>query len=202
MNSYTSLAYASAGEMLFGTAQHPVLAGHNVAIGGGAVLPEVKFTLPSMLIRNETLSEVRTLYRDIATQVLQKAVNLQQPALVLEFEQLYEMTLHPAWGATITGDLKTVMKECRQSIFAVGDRLDLPAGSLLHLVGEKLKISRTTLELLEEHGFVEGIKIAKSVDRGALETWPKEKLVQVAAEMKRTEEFTYELKGGGTCHGN
>ncbi len=91
--------------------------------------------------------------------------------------------------------LKTVMKECRQSIFAVGDRLDLPAGSLLHLVGEKLKISRTTLELLEEHGFVEGIKIAKSVDRGALETWPKEKLVQVAAEMKPTEEFTYELKG-------
>ena len=91
--------------------------------------------------------------------------------------------------------LKTVMKECRQSIFAAGDRLELPAGSLLHLVGEKLKISRTTLDLLEAQGFVTGLKIAKSVDRDALATWPKEKLAQVAAEMKPTEEFTYELKG-------
>lgn len=91
--------------------------------------------------------------------------------------------------------LKTVMKECRQTIFAAGDRLDLAAGSLLHLVGEKLKTSRATLEMLDFHGFEEGIKIAKSVDRGALATWPTEKLALVAAEMKPTEEFTYELKG-------
>lgn len=114
MHSYTSLAYASAEEMLFGTARHPVLAGYDVAIGGGAVLPEVKFTLPSMLIQEETWADIRKLYRDMATQILQKAVNLDQTALVLEFEQFYEMTLHPRWGAAITEDLKAVMNTFHQ----------------------------------------------------------------------------------------
>lgn len=109
MHTYSALAYPSATEMLFGTARQPVIAGHDIAIGGGAVLPEVKFTLPSMLIQEETWSDIRKLYREMATQVLQKAVNLNQAALVLEFEQLYEMTLNPEWGATLTGDLKTVM---------------------------------------------------------------------------------------------
>ena len=114
MNSYTTLAYTSAHEMLFGTAQHPVMAGHDVVIGGGAVLPEVKFTLPSMLIQEETWSDIRKLYREMTTQVLQKAVSLNQAALVLEFEQLYEMTLNPEWGATLTGDLKDVMNDFHQ----------------------------------------------------------------------------------------
>lgn len=114
MNNYTSLAYTSAQEMLFGTAQHPIIAGHDVTIGGGAVLPEVKFTLPPMLIQEETWTDIRKLYREMATQVLQKAVNLEQAALVLEFEQLYEMTLNPEWGATLTGDLKDVMNAFHQ----------------------------------------------------------------------------------------
>ena len=91
--------------------------------------------------------------------------------------------------------LVAMMKDCRKEIFTAGDRVDLPAGSLLHLVGKKLKISRATLALLEDQGFEDGIKVAKSVDRGVLAEWPEEKLALVKAEMKRTEDYTYELRG-------
>lgn len=103
------LAYESAGAMVFGRALYPVTCGHDVVIGGGEVLPEVKFTLPAILIEPATVPHIRQIYRDIATQVLDRAVKLGQPALVLEFEQLYEMTLWPELGADITADLREVM---------------------------------------------------------------------------------------------
>lgn len=103
------LAYGSADGLIFGRAPHPVTCGHDVVIGGGAVLPEVKFTLPAMLIEDETIPEVRRIYREIAEQVLEKALRLAQPALVLEFEQLFEMTSRPEIGASITADLREVM---------------------------------------------------------------------------------------------
>ncbi len=113
-NLPTTLAYASARDMLFGTAKHPVTCGNAVVIGGGAVLPEVKPTLPPMLLNEDTLAAARALYRETTMQILRKAVALAQPALVLEFEQLYEMTLNPEWGAQITGDIRGVMDEFRQ----------------------------------------------------------------------------------------
>lgn len=99
--------------LIFGTAAKPVVVGDGIVIGGGAVLPEVKFTLPPMLIEPTTIGEIRGIYREIVTQVLQKAVQLSQPALVLEFEQLYEMTLDPQLGATITADIREVMESFR-----------------------------------------------------------------------------------------
>jgi methanol---5-hydroxybenzimidazolylcobamide Co-methyltransferase len=105
----SALAYDSAEDLIFGTAPHPVVAGHDVAIGGGEVLPEVKFTLPAMLIEEATLPQIHTIYREAAEQVLQKAVQLDQSALVLEFEQLFEMTERPELGAEITADLREVM---------------------------------------------------------------------------------------------
>jgi methanol---5-hydroxybenzimidazolylcobamide Co-methyltransferase len=103
------LAYDSASDMIFGAAPHPVVVGHDVAIGGGDVLPEVKFTLPAMLIEEATLSQIHGIYKEAAEQVLQKAVQLQQPALVLEFEQLFEMTETPELGAEITANLRETM---------------------------------------------------------------------------------------------
>jgi methanol--5-hydroxybenzimidazolylcobamide Co-methyltransferase len=103
------LAYAHADDMLFGQALHPVTAGHGVVIGGGAVWPEVNFTLPPMLIREETLELVRAEFRDMVTHILTKAVELQQPALVLEIEQLFELTHEPGWGALVTADVREIM---------------------------------------------------------------------------------------------
>jgi methanol---5-hydroxybenzimidazolylcobamide Co-methyltransferase len=103
------LAYSSAHDLIFGQAVSPVTCGHNVVIGGGHVLPEVKFTLPAILIEEKNIPKIRQIYRETASQILEKAVHLAQPALVLEFEQLYEMTMNPELGATITGDLREVM---------------------------------------------------------------------------------------------
>ncbi|GIX07953.1 MAG: hypothetical protein KatS3mg115_2356 [Candidatus Poribacteria bacterium] len=43
--------------------------------------------------------------------VLQRLARLGQEEVVLEFEQLYEMTERPEWGATLTGDLREVIEE-------------------------------------------------------------------------------------------
>ena len=85
------LAYQSADDLIFGQALHPVTCGNDVVFGGGQVLPEVKFTLPAILIEEENIPKIRQIYRETAAQILEKAVRLAQPSLVLEFEQLYEM---------------------------------------------------------------------------------------------------------------
>ncbi|MCJ7549203.1 MAG: hypothetical protein MUQ30_05945, partial [Anaerolineae bacterium] len=103
------LAYQSAHDLIFGQAIHPVTCGRDVTIGGGQVLPEVKFTLPAILIEEENIPKIRQIYRETASQILEKAVRLAQPSLVLEFEQLFEMTMNPELGALITGDLREVM---------------------------------------------------------------------------------------------
>ncbi len=109
------LAYDSVEAMVFGSAAKPVSCGYGVIVGGGQVLPEVNFTLPPMPLREGTLPEVRQRYRDMVTRILQRAVQLEQEALVLEFEQLYEMTRNPDWGALITADIKQVMDEFHQT---------------------------------------------------------------------------------------
>ena len=98
-----------AGDLVFGVARFPVTCGRGVTIGGGAVLPEVNFTLPAMLIREETLGDVRARFREMVKRILERAVDLGQEALVLEFEHLYELTSTPEWGASITADLKEVL---------------------------------------------------------------------------------------------
>lgn len=109
-----SLAYESPDDLVFGVAKKPLSCGQGVVIGGGEVLPEVNFTLPPMPLREENFPEVRQRFREIVTRVLQRAVHLGQESLVLEFEQLYEMTRNPDWGALITSDIKKVMDEFNQ----------------------------------------------------------------------------------------
>ena len=111
---YNSLAYPTVQEMSFGIAREPVTTSLGVEIGAGAVLPEVNFTLPMMSINESTIDEIRSIYASIVEKVLKRAVDLQQNALVLEFEQLYEMTLKPDWGARITADMRQVMEQFHQ----------------------------------------------------------------------------------------
>ncbi len=107
---YNSLAYSTVQEMSFGIAREPVTTSLGVKIGGGAVLPEVNFTLPTMSINDSTIDEICSIYALIVEKILERAVDLHQESLVLEFEQLYEMTLKPDWGARITADMRQVME--------------------------------------------------------------------------------------------
>lgn len=110
----TQLAYSSPDEMLFGSAVHPIACGSGVLIGAGEVIPEVNFTLPPMAIREETLPDVRQRFREMVERILTRAVQQGLSALVLELEHLYELTLHPGWGALVTADIKSVMEEFGQ----------------------------------------------------------------------------------------
>ena len=108
---FTGLAYKSPDDVIFGQAPNPISAGFNVTIGGGLVLPEVDFTLPTMTISSDTWKDVQTQFQQMIRGVLSRAVQLECPALGLEIEHLYELTTNPEWGADITRQAKSIMEE-------------------------------------------------------------------------------------------
>ncbi|MBI4663824.1 MAG: methanol--corrinoid methyltransferase [Verrucomicrobia bacterium] len=107
----SALAIASDREFLFGQAPHPVSCGHGVVIGAGLVIPEINFTLPSFDINEATWPDVVNQYREMIQGVCQRAVELEVPALLVEFETLPPMTVEPKWGVEITTLLAETLSE-------------------------------------------------------------------------------------------
>lgn len=108
---FTSLEIADPAELRFGHCAHPLRTREGLEIGNGTVFPELNFTLPPMLVCEATLPEVRTQYRQIISAALQRAVDLDAPGLVVEFETLPPMTEHPSWAAELTRILLEAMAE-------------------------------------------------------------------------------------------
>ncbi len=111
---FTSLAYTSSQDLVFGHAPRAVRCGADLIIGGGQVFPEVNFTLPPITITDATWKEVRGHYEEIATGVLRRAVALKVPGIVLEFELLPPMTERPEWGAELTALLRCHLDRARR----------------------------------------------------------------------------------------
>jgi methanol--5-hydroxybenzimidazolylcobamide Co-methyltransferase len=80
-------------------------------IGGGIVYPEVNFTLPSISVTNDTLTDALAIYQDIINGVLLKARDLHAPGLVIEYETLPEFTYNPSWGINVHRILRDTMYE-------------------------------------------------------------------------------------------
>lgn len=97
-----SLAITSLTDFLYGRAPRPVICGHEVAIGSGILIPEINFTLPSIEVNESHWPDICAQYRDMAQGICQRAVELDVPALLVEFEALPPMTIHPGWGIEIT----------------------------------------------------------------------------------------------------
>jgi phage host-nuclease inhibitor protein Gam len=91
--------------------------------------------------------------------------------------------------------LVATMKSNKAMLFDGTDVVRLANGSLIHSVADKVSIPRDALAICEELGFDEVIKIAKSLDRDAVEKWPDERLILIGAERKQKEEFSYDLVG-------
>ena len=108
-NSYDTLAISHLDSFVFGRCPAPVRAGHELMIGAGTVYPELNFTLPPMSISAETMSEVRHQYASMVDEALVRAVALQVPGLVVEFELLPELTEVPEWGAEVTAVLREAL---------------------------------------------------------------------------------------------
>jgi methanol--5-hydroxybenzimidazolylcobamide Co-methyltransferase len=104
--TYSSLSVTCADALLYGVAPRPVACGFDLVIGGGAVFPEVNFTLPAITISQANWPEILKHYEEMATAILKRAVSLQVPGIVLEFELLPAMTDRPEWGAEITALLR------------------------------------------------------------------------------------------------
>jgi methanol--5-hydroxybenzimidazolylcobamide Co-methyltransferase len=110
-NIFRTLAVNSPKELLFGYAPKPVNCGFDLTIGNGTVFPEVNFTLPTMNVDAATWPEVVAHYEEMATNILKRAVAMKVPGIVLEFEQLPQMTQTPEWGAEITALLERHLKQ-------------------------------------------------------------------------------------------
>lgn len=108
--STTSIAISDSASLIFGVAPHPVRCGFELTIGGGEVYPELNFTLPTLTISEDLWPTVLTHYRTIASDVLRRALALQVPGIVMEFELLPAMTERPEWGAEITSLLHEQME--------------------------------------------------------------------------------------------
>ncbi|HSB80158.1 MAG TPA: methyltransferase MtaB domain-containing protein [Candidatus Methylomirabilis sp.] len=109
----TSLAIPHPQDLLFGCSPHPVGCGFDLRIGAGQVYPEVNFTLPPILITDETWPHVLGHHEEMAQAIVRRVVALRVPGLVLEFEHLPPMTERPEWGAEITALLLHHLQEAR-----------------------------------------------------------------------------------------
>ncbi len=96
------LAITQLDDFIFGRCPHPVRCGRGLQVGAGTVIPEINFTLPSIDINKSTWPNICDQYREIIDGVCRRAVELEVPGLLVEFETLPPMTIHLAWGAEIT----------------------------------------------------------------------------------------------------
>jgi methanol--5-hydroxybenzimidazolylcobamide Co-methyltransferase len=109
MNRFNSLAIEDPADLRFGVAPKPLTTRAGMTLGGGVVYPELNFTLPPMFVNETTWPEVRRQYREIITGALGRAVELDAPGLVVEFETLPPMTEQPDWGIELTRILLEAM---------------------------------------------------------------------------------------------
>lgn len=111
MKTYSQLAIPTADALIFGTATKPLTTRRGLVLGGGAVYPELNFTLPSMSVEAATMPAVLEQYRMIIDGALKRAVELETPGVVVEFETLPPMTIEPSWAVQITKLLNDAMED-------------------------------------------------------------------------------------------
>lgn len=111
---YNKLEIETADKLVFGTAPYPVTTSRGLVIGGGMVYPELNFTLPPMTVSEENMAEISRHYREIVTGALDRALHLESPGLVLEFETLVEMTQHPGIGIELVKIMNDICEDYYQ----------------------------------------------------------------------------------------
>ena len=105
-----SLAVAGLEDFIYGKAPRPLVCGRGLEIGSGQVIPEVNFTLPPIEINEQNWHEIRQQYAEIIESICQRAVELEVPGLLIEFETLPEMTVRAEWGLDIAGQLAETLQ--------------------------------------------------------------------------------------------
>ncbi len=112
---YDRLSITNESDLVFGRSPRPLTCGLGLRLGAGAVFPEVNFTLPAMTVDERTWPDVVCRYREMGQSIVERAVALQAPGLVLELELLPPMTARPEWGAQITELLLDILSRAHDA---------------------------------------------------------------------------------------
>lgn len=108
---FDKLAYESIDDFVYGTAKRPVNIKNGMKLGAGKVYPEINFTLPPIDVNSETMSEIRTMYKQMIDGILNRAKELYADGIVVELELLPPMTENPEWGIQINKIVRDSMYE-------------------------------------------------------------------------------------------
>lgn len=94
---------------------------------------------------------------------------------------------------SLEGELIALARENKETLFKDTDRVDLQNGALLYSVEKRVKRARGVLEKLQALGYLQAIKVAKSVNWDEVNKWNDEKLAQIGTLRVEKENFAYEL---------
>jgi methanol--5-hydroxybenzimidazolylcobamide Co-methyltransferase len=108
---YSKLSIDTPEGLLFGNALYPVTTRRGLVIGGGCVIPELNFTLPTISINKDTFPEVCEHYRSIISEACEHARHLYSHGVIFEFETLLEMTQNPAWGIELVKIMNDICED-------------------------------------------------------------------------------------------
>jgi len=151
--------------------------------------------------RDQSLPELKKRADDYLSEIRQVSAEIEKAGAEAEAQieairaaykkriQVQEILLESAKLA-----LQQTMKFNKRTLFDGTDVVNLVNGSLIRSLADKVTIPRDALAKCEEQGFDEVIKIAKSLDREAVEKWSDEKLLLIGAVRKPKEEYSYNLK--------
>jgi len=141
-------------------------------------------------LANELLFEIRVRQKAIAE------IEAEAQEKIAKITAEYEAMLAPRRILLESADkaLIGLMKAEKKALFAKSDVMNLPHGSLVRSQDWKVKIPRDALGKCEELGFSEVVKVAKSLDREAVEKWADEKLFLIGAERKPATKYSYEIR--------
>lgn len=91
-------------------------------------------------------------------------------------------------------EVKALGKENKGEVFGSGDRAEFRNGLLVWGSSMKVQIPRDALGKIEAAGWMEAVKVAKSVDRDVVQAWPDERLEAIGAKQRVVETVEYELR--------
>ncbi|WP_406660309.1 methanol--corrinoid protein co-methyltransferase MtaB [Methanolobus sp. ZRKC3] len=155
INRFTTMAYESADEMVFGRAKKPVKAGLGLEIGAGYTTAEVNYAPRPEA--GETKEKLVKEYQRITKDIMGRMVQVGFPAVVLETEHVQQMTNNPTWGGEVAHAQKTIMEEYHEE-YGIKCALRHTPGDIredrdfLQLRGDKFSVLMESFEAVADGG--------------------------------------------------
>ncbi|MDW7673249.1 MAG: methyltransferase MtaB domain-containing protein [Bacillota bacterium] len=112
--SFKEVSYKDLDSFIYGKALHPVTTKNGLVIGGGTIIPELNFTLPTSQITEETMPKVLKQYKEIVEDACKRAYELKAPGYMVELEMLPPTTYNPKWSIEITRVVREVMDKFQE----------------------------------------------------------------------------------------